>query len=171
MCSDSWGRKKHINKVPPKPGQSRENFVYVFFCLCVFSLSKESSEKPKKGLGCLNRPQDMGYRSNSIAISRDMGPLYSGRFLAERIFCGFLFLGRRIFSRIFSPDFFSSFCWKKCPEKSSRKIPGKILQNLYNKNPRHISAEGPAQTIRYRSDSSLIQHPQKGVLREGFSVP
>ena len=33
--------------------------------------------------------------------------------------------------RILSPH----FCGKKCPEKSSRKIPGKILQNLYNKNP------------------------------------
>ena len=33
--------------------------------------------------------------------------------------------------RIFSPH----FCGKKCPEKSSRKIPGKILQILYNKNP------------------------------------
>ena len=33
--------------------------------------------------------------------------------------------------RIFSPH----FCGKKCPEKSSRKIPGKILQNLYYKNP------------------------------------
>ena len=43
--------------------------------------------------------------------------------------------------RIFSPH----FCGEKCPEKSSRKIPGKILQNLYNKNPRHISAEGPGQ--------------------------
>ena len=43
--------------------------------------------------------------------------------------------------RIFSPH----FCGKKCPEKSSRKIPGKILQNLYNKNPRRISAEGPGQ--------------------------
>ena len=32
-----WGRKKHINKIPPKiPGQSRENFVYVFCSLCVF---------------------------------------------------------------------------------------------------------------------------------------
>ena len=45
--------------------------------------------------------------------------------------------------RICSPH----FCGKKCPEKSSRKIPGKILQNLYNKNPRHISAEGPAQHV------------------------
>ena len=57
--------------------------------------------------------------------------------------------GRTDFLRIFifePPDFFadflagfffffSSFLWEKCPEKSSRKIPGKILQNLYNKNP------------------------------------
>ena len=55
--------------------------------------------------------------------------------MAERILRGFLFLSRRIFLRIFSPDFFSSFLRKKCPEKSSRKIPGKILRNLYNKNP------------------------------------
>ena len=33
-----YGGEKHINKIPPKiPGQSRENFVYVFFSLCVFS--------------------------------------------------------------------------------------------------------------------------------------
>ena len=57
--------------------------------------------------------------------------------MAEWIFRGFLCLGRRIFS--------PRFCGKKCSEKSSRKIPGKILQNLHNKNPRHISAEGPGQ--------------------------
>ena len=45
--------------------------------------------------------------------------------------------------RIFSPH----SCGIKCPEKSSRKIPGKILQILYNKNPRHISAEGPGQNF------------------------
>ena len=54
------------------------------------------------------------------------------------------------------PDFFMDFVarfvllifvGKKCPEKSSRKIPGKILQNLYDKNPRHISAEGPGQDV------------------------
>ena len=73
-----------------------------------------------------------------------------GRILAERIFRGFLCLGRRVSSRIFSPDFFSHhFCGEKCPEKSSRKIPGKSLQNLYNKNPRHISAEGPGQIIMW----------------------
>ena len=33
----SLGGEKHINKIPPKiPGQSRENFVYVFCSLCVF---------------------------------------------------------------------------------------------------------------------------------------
>ena len=33
-----WGRKTHKNKISPKiPGQSRENFVYVFFFfMCVF---------------------------------------------------------------------------------------------------------------------------------------
>ena len=40
MCffgSFPMGEKKHINKIPPQiPGQSRENFVYVFFSLCVF---------------------------------------------------------------------------------------------------------------------------------------
>ena len=31
------GEEKHINKIPPKiPGQSHENFVYVFCSLCVF---------------------------------------------------------------------------------------------------------------------------------------
>ena len=35
-----WGRKKHINKIPPKiPGQSREHFVYVFFFLYLFFFS------------------------------------------------------------------------------------------------------------------------------------
>ena len=63
------------------------------------------------------------------------------------------------FSRLFifePPDFFADFLvgffllifvGKKCPEKSSKKIPGKILQNLYNKNPRHISAEGAGPKI------------------------
>ena len=60
-----------------------------------------------------------------------------------------LCLARTDFSRIFlfhPPDFLRGFCRqifaphfceKKRLEKSSRKIPGKILQNLYNKNPRH----------------------------------
>ena len=57
------------------------------------------------------------------------------RFLADRILRGFLLLGRRIFSRILSPDFFSSFWCEKLPRKSSRIIPSKILQNLHNKIP------------------------------------
>ena len=36
------GEKKHINKITPKiPGQSREDFVYVFLCLCVFFRSPQ----------------------------------------------------------------------------------------------------------------------------------
>ena len=56
--------------------------------------------------------------------------------MGHQIFCGFC---RRIFSH--------HFRGKKCPEKSSRKIPGKILHNLYIKYPRHISAEGPGQKL------------------------
>ena len=41
MCffgSFLMGEKKHINKIPPKiPGQSRENYVYVFFSFFFFS--------------------------------------------------------------------------------------------------------------------------------------
>ena len=73
-------------------------------------------------------------------------------------FCFFLLAGR-IFSQNFiyeRPDFFAdsvagSFCkeqgGKKCPikYKSSRKIPGKILQNLCNKSPRYISVKGLGQ--------------------------
>ena len=69
-----------------------------------------------------------------------------GSVLGRTDFSRIFIFGPPIFSLILSPDFFSSFLWgKKCPEKSSRKIPGKFLPNLYNKNPRHISAEGPGQ--------------------------
>ena len=38
------GRKTHINKIPPKlPGQSRQNFVYVCFSLCVFFAAESLS--------------------------------------------------------------------------------------------------------------------------------
>ena len=65
--------------------------------------------------------------------------------------------GRTDFSRIFifePPDFFADlvagfflliFVGKSAQKNPPGKIPGKILQNLYNKNPRHISAEGPGQ--------------------------
>ena len=66
-------------------------------------------------------------------------------------------IGRTDFLRIFifgPPDFFAdfvagffllTFVGKKVSRKSSMKIPSKTLQSLYNKNPRHISAEGPGQ--------------------------
>ena len=46
--------------------------------------------------------------------------------------------------RIFSPLFFVG---KECPEKSSRRIPGKILQNLHNKIPRHSFCKGAGPVI------------------------
>ena len=58
------------------------------------------------------------------AGSRQNGFFADFYFWAAGFFRGFC-------RRIFSPH----FCGKKCPEKSSRKIPGKILQNLYYKNP------------------------------------
>ena len=74
-------------------------------------------------------------------------------FWQNGFFRGFLFLGRRIFfcSRILSPNFFSSFLWEKVPRKILQENPrqngAKTIQNLYNKNPRHMSAEGPGQQI------------------------
>ena len=44
-------------------------------------------------------------------------------FLAERMFADFYFRAAGFCSRMLSPDF-PLFCGKKCPEKSSRKIPG-----------------------------------------------
>ena len=90
--------------------------------------------------------------------------------------------GRTDFSRIFifrPPDFFADFvagffllifAGKKWPKKSSRKIPGKILQKLYDKNPRHISAEGLGQfrtknaialkiVVKYYRGSILLSVP------------
>ena len=64
--------------------------------------------------------------------------------MAERIFRGFLFLSRRIFSRIFSPDFFSSFLWEK--------VPRKILQE----NPR----ENPPKFIQQKSSDTFLQIAQ-----------
>ena len=66
--------------------------------------------------------------------------------------------GRTDFSRIFifqPPDFFADFVaglfllvlWEKVPRKILQENPGKILQNLHNKNPRHISAEGLGQDL------------------------
>ena len=103
-------------------------------------------------------PSKLNLRTTRFETTR----FVRGRFLAERIFRGFLFLAAGFFSRIFSPGFFLLiFVGKKCPEKSStkipaisskfyfsphfcgekvprkilQKIPGKILQILYHKNP------------------------------------
>ena len=51
--------------------------------------------------------------------------------MAERIFRGFLFLSRRIFSRIFSPDFFSSFSWEKVLRKILQENPLENLSKIY----------------------------------------
>ena len=66
--------------------------------------------------------------------------------------------GRPDFSRIFIFEpphffadflagFFSHFCGKKCPEKSSRKIPGKSSKIYTTKILQHISADCPGQKI------------------------
>ena len=59
--------------------------------------------------------------------------------MAERIFRGFLFLGRRISSRILSPGVFSSFLWEKSAQKNP---PGKSRQNppnfIQQKSPTHF---------------------------------
>ena len=40
-------------------------------------------------------------------------------------------MGRRIFSRIFSPDFFPSFLWEKCPEKILQENPRQNPPKIY----------------------------------------
>ena len=68
--------------------------------------------------------------------------------------------GRTDFSRIFifgPPDFFADFLRDFflvfVAKKSAQKNPrfSKNLQNLYSKNPRHISAEGPGQELSHES--------------------
>ena len=83
--------------------------------------------------------------------------------------------GRTNFARIFifgPPDFFHEFCrrifsphflGKKGPDNSSRKSPSKILQNLYNKNPRHISAEGPGQKLGHPKNGTHLQNEHSHV--------
>ena len=55
--------------------------------------------------------------------------------------------------RIFSPH----FCEKKCPEKSSRKIPGKILQKfIQQKSPTHFCRGAGANLFRLSLGSGSI---------------
>ena len=87
--------------------------------------------------------------------------------MAERIFRGFLFLVRRIFSRILSPDFSSSFLWEKVSRKILQEIPGEILRNLHNKNPRHISAECLGQKRAVSSKGGFGKRILVPVFRSG----
>ena len=65
-------------------------------------------------------------------------------FWQNGFFADLYFSGAGVFRgfsrRIFSPH----FCGNKCPERSSRKIPGKILQKLYNKIPDTFLQRGQA---------------------------
>ena len=71
------------------------------------------------------------------------------------MFRGFLFLG----PLDFVAGFFLIFVGKlsKCPEKSSSKIPVKILQNLYNKNLQHISAAWLGQVLRSQGPRTEVK--------------
>ena len=65
--------------------------------------------------------------------------------LAERIFRGFLFLGRQIFPRILSPDFFSSFLWGKSAQKNPPgKSPAKSSKTYTTKIPDNFLQRGRA---------------------------
>ena len=61
--------------------------------------------------------------------------------MAERIFRGFLFLGRRIFPRILSPDFLS-FLW------------GKVLRRILQENPRQ---KPPKSIIQQKSPTHFCR--------------
>ena len=87
-------------------------------------------------------------------------------------FADFYFLAAGVFFADFVAGFFLHiFVGKKCPEKSSSKIPDKILENLCtNQSPRHSSAEGPGQplgtVLRHRmpcvdvSTFAAVSHPR-----------
>ena len=62
-------------------------------------------------------------------------PIIRVGFWQNGFFADFYFWAAGFFRGFSRRIFFSSVLWEKCPEKSSRKIPEKILQNLYNKNP------------------------------------
>ena len=74
-----------------------------------------------------------------------------GSVLAERIFRGFLCLGRRIFSWILSPDFSPHFSGKR----AQINPPGKSLANppkfTYQKSPTHFCrGAGPTKTFGWK---------------------
>ena len=85
-----------------------------------------------------------------------------GSALAQNGFFADFFVWAADFFADFVADIFLLvFVWKKVHRKILQEIPGKILQNLYNKNPRHISAEGPGQDLPFHIASTAARkHPQ-----------
>ena len=80
-------------------------------------------------------------------------------FWQNGFFADFIFRPPDSFADILAGFLLLIFVGKKCPLKSSRKIPGKILQKSSNKNPRHISAEGPDQLValfRYKGNMKIL---------------
>ena len=76
-------------------------------------------------------------------------PISYGRLSAERIFRGFLFLSRRIFSRIFSRRIFSLLIsvGKSAQKNPPGKSPGKPSKIYTTKILQHISADCPGQKL------------------------
>ena len=103
-------------------------------------------------------PKRRRFLTKAAKMTNFLGPIFSRTDFARIFFFWAAGFFRGFCRRIFSP-----FCGKKCPEKSSRKIPGKILQKLYKKNPRHISAEGPGQNFAFyplKARASLFRPPR-----------
>ena len=68
----------------------------------------------------------------------------------------FDFWARRIFSRILSPDFFSSFLWEKSAQKDHPwKSLIKFSTFIQQKSPTNISAEGPGQEIERSKEKKI----------------
>ena len=77
--------------------------------------------------------------------------IFRAGFRQKGFFADFFYFWAAGFFRGFSRRIFSPhFCGKKCPEKSSRKIPGKSLQNLNKKNP-------PAHFCRGAQGKNLLR--------------
>ena len=99
-----------------------------------------SPEGVWRGVGTFSNAEDSGegWRAGKRAGGDNLTNLRAG--LWQNHFSQTFFICRRLFLWILPPDLFY-FYVRNGPEKScSWKICGKILSN---KNPRHISAEGP----------------------------
>ena len=81
------------------------------------------------------------------------------------------FWQNRFFSPILSPDFFSStFVGEKCPEESSRKIPGEILEKiLQQKSPTHFCrGAGPRFSFVITSVSGFRKRGRRNGVASDF---